>query len=73
MIFLKDIVAQQRENDRDLYMLTSGDNVIWSSEAAGSIKPGAIEDAVKGNHGIYKRQTISLTPFSLQLIVYTKQ
>ena len=68
--FLKDIVAEQRENDRDLYMLTSEDNVIWSSEAAGSIKPGAIEAAVKGNHGFYKRETISLTPFSLQLIVY---
>ena len=69
--FLKGMVTQQRENDRDLYMLTSGDNVIWSSEAAGSIKPGSIEDAVKGNHGFYKRETISLSPFSLQLIVYT--
>jgi two-component system sensor histidine kinase YesM len=68
--FLKSMVAQQRENDRDIYMLTSGDNVIWSSEAAGSVKPGAIEDAVKGNHGTYKRETISLTPFSLQLNVY---
>jgi sensor histidine kinase YesM len=68
--FLKDILTQQQENDRDLYMLTSGDNVIWSSEAADSIKPGALEGAVKGNHGIYKRETISLTPFSLQLIVY---
>jgi two-component system, sensor histidine kinase YesM len=68
--FLKDIVAQQRENDRDLYMLTSGDNVIWRSEAAGSIKPGAIEAADNGNRGMYKRETISLTPFSLQLVVY---
>ena len=68
--FLKDIVAERRENDRDLYMLTSGDNVIWSSEAAGSIKPGAIEAAVKGKHGIYKRETISLTPFPLQLNIY---
>lgn len=68
--FLKDTVAQQRENDRDLYMLTSGDHVIWSSEAADSIEPGAIEAAAKGNRGKYKRQTISLTPFSLQLIVY---
>lgn len=68
--FFKDIVAQQRENDRDLYMLTSGDHVIWSSEPAGSIEPGAIEAAAKGNRGMYKRQTISLTPFSLQLIVY---
>lgn len=68
--FLKDTLAQQRENDRDLYMLTSGDHVIWSSEAAGSIEPGAIEAAANGNRGMYKRQTISLTPFSLQLIVY---
>lgn len=68
--FLKDIVAQQRENNRDLYMLTSGDHVIWSSEAAGSIEPGAIEDAAKGKRGMYKLETISLTPFSLQLLVY---
>ena len=68
--FLKDIVAERRENDRDQYMLTSGNNVIWSSEAAGSVKPGAIEAAVKGKHGIYKRQTISLTPFPLQLNIY---
>jgi sensor histidine kinase YesM len=68
--FLKDIVAKQRVNDRDLYMLTSGDHVIWSSEAADSIKLGAIEGTVKGNNGIYIRETISLTPFSLQLIVY---
>lgn len=68
--FLKDIVAEQRENDRDLYMLTSGDQVIWSSKAASSIEPGAIEAAVKGNRGMYKRETISLTPFSLQLIIY---
>lgn len=68
--FLKDIVAQQRENNRDLYMLTSGDHVIWSSEAAGSIEPGAIEDAAKGKRGMYKPETISLTPFSLQLLVY---
>lgn len=68
--FLKDIVAPQRENNRDLYMLTSGDHAIWSSEPAGSIEPGAIEAVAKGNRGMYKRQTISLTPFPLQLIVY---
>lgn len=68
--FLKDIVSQQREYNRDLYMLTSGDHVIWRSEAAGSIEPGAIEAAAKGNRGMYKRETISLTPFSLQLVIY---
>lgn len=68
--FLKDIVAQQRESDRDLYMLAAGDHVIWSSVPAGNIEPGAIEAADKGNRGMYKRQTVSLTPFSLQLNVY---